>query len=112
MSSQQPQRNQILESEAGNRSGRDVEKSIGTDAWLRLCRRLRHLRERAGLTQAELARRIGERQGFVSAYETGQRRLDIIELQRICEAIGPTAAPVVKLLEALEAVMATFDTAP
>jgi transcriptional regulator with XRE-family HTH domain len=37
-------------------------------------------RERAGLTQAELAERIGQTQTFVSKCERGERRLDVIEL--------------------------------
>ena len=36
-------------------------------------------RRRAQLTQQELARRVGKPQSFVSEYERGQRRIDIIE---------------------------------
>ena len=36
-------------------------------------------RRRARLTQQELARRVGKPQSFVSEYERGQRRVDIIE---------------------------------
>ena len=44
---------------------------------------------RAQLTQQELARRVGKPQSFVSEYERGQRRIDIIEfilITRILDA--------------------------
>jgi len=47
-------------------------------------------RKRAGLTQAQLAERIGETQSFVSKCERGERRIDIIELRSFCKAIGVT----------------------
>lgn len=53
-----------------------------------LLRVLRRMRDDAGLTQAELAARLGKPQPFVSRYETGERRLDIVELRRICHACG------------------------
>lgn len=37
-------------------------------------------REVAGLTQAELANKVGEYQSFVARLESGQRRVDIVEL--------------------------------
>ena len=45
-------------------------------------------RERAGLTQQQLARRLRKPQSFVSNYERGQRRIDILELLRIVEVLG------------------------
>lgn len=44
-------------------------------------------RERAGLTQKQLAGRLRKPQSFVSNYERGQRRLDILELLKIVEAL-------------------------
>ncbi len=54
-------------------------------AFLRL---LRGTRQRAGLTQQELARRIDESQSFVSKCERGERRLDIVEVHAFCSALG------------------------
>lgn len=48
--------------------------------------RLSNLRKQAGLSQAELARMIGKPQSFVSSYENGQRRVDILELQVLADA--------------------------
>ena len=45
-------------------------------------------RERAGLTQAQLAKLLRKPQSFVSNYERGQRRIDVLELLRIVEALG------------------------
>ncbi len=45
-------------------------------------------RKAAGITQVELAARIGRRQTFVSKYETEERRLDVAEYIAIARAIG------------------------
>lgn len=45
-------------------------------------------RKDAGVTQVELAARIGQRQTFVSKYENGERRLDVAEYIEIARAIG------------------------
>lgn len=49
---------------------------------------LRQAREEARLTQAELAKRLGEDQSFVSKVERRERRLDLEELRRYCEGAG------------------------
>lgn len=53
---------------------------------LRLQRLLREMRIEAGLKQTDLAGRIGGDQSFVSRYERGERRLDLVELEAICVA--------------------------
>lgn len=45
-------------------------------------------RNAAGLTQKEVATRLGRPQSFVSKYETGERRLDIVELLEVAQVIG------------------------
>lgn len=49
---------------------------------------LRELREAAGLTQEELAERLDRDQPWVSVVESGQRRIDVIELRHICRALS------------------------
>lgn len=44
-------------------------------------------RKDAGLTQAELAKRIKKFQSFVAKYEGGERRLDLIEVLQITGAL-------------------------
>lgn len=46
------------------------------------------MRRNAGLTQQDVAERLGKPQSFVSAYEAGQRRVDVLELARIARALG------------------------
>lgn len=49
---------------------------------------LRELREAAGLTQEGLAERLDRDQPWVSVVESGQRRVDVIELREICRALS------------------------
>jgi transcriptional regulator with XRE-family HTH domain len=53
-------------------------------------------RDRAGLTQAQLARLLRKPQSFISNYERGQRRIDVLELLRIVEALKGDASTVFK----------------
>lgn len=45
-------------------------------------------RRRANVTQQELATRLGKPQSFVSEYERGQRRVDVVELLVISRALS------------------------
>jgi transcriptional regulator with XRE-family HTH domain len=45
-------------------------------------------RRRANVTQDELAASLGKPQSFVSEYERGQRRVDVVELLLISQALG------------------------
>jgi len=60
---------------------------------------LREMRIEAGITQVDLAVRIEKDQAYVSRYESGQRRLDVLEVREICQAIGITLEEFVKRLE-------------
>jgi len=60
---------------------------------------LRQTRVDAGLRQADLAQRLGQPQSFVSKYESGERRIDLLELQEICAALGVTLSEFVSRLE-------------
>jgi ribosome-binding protein aMBF1 (putative translation factor) len=46
-----------------------------------------------------LAQRLGEPQSFVSKYESGEQRLDLVELKRICKALGVCLTDVVRQFE-------------
>jgi transcriptional regulator with XRE-family HTH domain len=45
-------------------------------------------REEAGLTQAVLAKRLGEYQSFVARLESGQRRVDVVEFLKMADVLG------------------------
>ena len=49
---------------------------------------IREVRERSGLTQRELCRKLGREHSFVSKCELGERRIDIVEFYWICKACG------------------------
>lgn len=49
---------------------------------------LRKIRLSKGLTQAQIAERIGEGQSYISKYENGEQRLDLLELEKICSSMG------------------------
>ena len=55
-------------------------------------------RKRARLTQQALAARIGRHQSYISAVETGQQRLDIIEFTHLVGALGLDPAEVMRVL--------------
>jgi len=57
---------------------------------------VRQMRLDAGLRQEDLARKLGEPQSFVSRYESGDRRLDVLELRQICEVLGVSLADFIK----------------
>lgn len=45
-------------------------------------------RQRANMTQVELARRLGKPQSVVSGYENGKRRVDVVEFLAIVRTLG------------------------
>jgi len=50
----------------------------------------------AGLTQVEVAEKLRVRQSYVSNYETGERRLDVVEFVLVCAVIGLDPAGVME----------------
>ena len=45
-------------------------------------------RKKAGMTQAEVAKKLRRYQSFVATVEGGQRKIDVVELLAFAEAIG------------------------
>jgi transcriptional regulator with XRE-family HTH domain len=62
---------------------------------------LRQLRVEAGLRQVDLARSLGKPQAFVSYYESGARRLDLLELRQICQILEISLVDFVRKFENL-----------
>ncbi|MCV7251622.1 helix-turn-helix transcriptional regulator [Mycobacterium hackensackense] len=75
-----------------------MEKSIYSEEYQQLCALLRDLRREAGLTQVEVAARLGVPQSFVSKYESGERRLDVIELRNVANSLETTLVDVIAKL--------------
>jgi transcriptional regulator with XRE-family HTH domain len=76
-----------------------MDKSIFTPDQRQLQSLLRQLRHAAGMRQADLAERLGQPQSFVSKYESGERRLDLLELRRVCQEIGISLEDFVRRFE-------------
>lgn len=60
---------------------------------------LRRVRMDAGLRQADLARKLRQPQSFVSKYESGERRIDVLELREICRVLGVSLTEFVRRME-------------
>ena len=77
----------------------NIQNSHAPEA--RLQALLREVRTEAGLRQSDLAEKLGQPQSFVSKYESGERRLDILELREVCAALGISLHSFVSRLEGL-----------
>ena len=75
-----------------------MRKSVYSDAYKSAMLAHKAARQRAGLSQAELAKRLRRPQTFVSKYELGERRLDVVEFAAAAIAIGVDPAPIFKRL--------------
>jgi transcriptional regulator with XRE-family HTH domain len=64
-----------------------------------LCALLRQTREERGLRQKELADILNLPQSYISKVESGERRLDVLELREICLALGVSLADFTAQLE-------------
>lgn len=66
-------------------------KSNFTEIYKKFRRELAAARRQKGLTQVDLAIRLDKPQSFVSKFENGQRRLDVVELIEIATALDLNA---------------------
>jgi ribosome-binding protein aMBF1 (putative translation factor) len=73
---------------ATKKGQRRMEKSQHTARYRRLTDKLREVRERAGLTQQRVARKLKVYASLVSKCESGERRIDVVELAAFCKVYG------------------------
>ena len=76
-----------------------MRKSIHTAQHKHLLALLRETRLEAGMTQAQLAESLNTDQTVISKIESGERRVDVLELREICKAVGITLEAFVRKLE-------------
>ncbi len=65
-----------------------MTKSVFTENYNLFLKLLLLARKESGLTQKEVADKLHKNQSYVSKYENGERRLDVIEFADIAKAIG------------------------
>jgi len=68
-----------------------MASSIFDEGHQRLVGLLVEARKKSGLKQAELGRRVGRSQSFISLIERGQRRVDLVEFIALSKALGEDA---------------------
>ncbi|MFN3858798.1 MAG: helix-turn-helix domain-containing protein [Caulobacter sp.] len=77
-----------------------MQKSVFSDAHAAIVEMLIALRKERGVSQGELAARIGRSQQIVSYIERGDRRIDVVEFCEIVLALeGDPAALIASVIE-------------
>lgn len=85
-----------------------MRRSTKTDDHLTFRELLLATRKKNGVTQAEVAKRLGRPQSFVAKVENGERRLDVVELVAYARAIGAEPLAIMQsMVEAIERDMST-----
>jgi transcriptional regulator with XRE-family HTH domain len=76
-----------------------MPKSVTSPLQKRLAALLTEQRLKAGLRQVDLAKKLGVYQSWVTHMESGQRRIDVVELIELGKAIGFDPARLVRALQ-------------
>jgi transcriptional regulator with XRE-family HTH domain len=65
-----------------------MDKSIHSKEYKIVLERMRKARLEAGLTQVQVAKKLGHHQSYVSKIESGERRIDVVELNKFAKLYG------------------------
>lgn len=102
----------ILESRIEMPQKDGVKKYIHSLRSALLCARLVELRKQAGLTQRDLAQKIGREQAMVARIEVGERRVDVLEFHTLLSILSPDPGKeILSLFAALDSI-AEDDSSP
>lgn len=77
-----------------------MAKTIRSEGHEALCKALIEARKAAGLTQSELASRLRCHQSFVARVESGERRIDVVELIVLARALSVPSSALLDVAEA------------
>jgi transcriptional regulator with XRE-family HTH domain len=80
-----------------------VQKSLYSAQQQHFLALLKAVRREAGLTQQQLAERLETIQSRITDYERGIRRMDLMELRQVCEAVGISLPEFVQRFEEMVA---------
>ncbi|WP_429262453.1 helix-turn-helix domain-containing protein [Mucilaginibacter sp. 3215] len=72
-----------------------MKKTLYSQKYKTLITELTQLRIDAGLRQEDLAKRLSVPQSFISKYENGERRLDLIEVIEICNCLNSSVQTII-----------------
>lgn len=81
------------------KKARGLTKSLHSPAHEALCEILVAARQKAGLTQQAVAKRLDRPQSFIAKYEGGERRIDVLEFLEISEAIKADPLALMRALQ-------------
>lgn len=74
----------------------NIKKTIYTSEYKAIIANLKKARQEKGLSQAEVAKRLGVGQSFISKIESGQYRLDILQLQQFARIFSKSLTSFLK----------------
>jgi transcriptional regulator with XRE-family HTH domain len=84
---------------AGGLAGLELAKTRRSKRYKALIGLLLARREAAGMTQSDLAARLGKSQSFVARLESGQRRITVVEFMTLAKILRFDPDKVISTLE-------------
>jgi transcriptional regulator with XRE-family HTH domain len=75
-----------------------MPRALHSEPYKKFATLMREARKKAGLTQQMLGRRLSKPQSFIAKYESGERRLDVLEFLEVSAAIGCDPSGIIKKL--------------
>lgn len=77
-----------------------MTRSVFLHAYKKMLLCLIDARKASEVTQVELAKRLGLHQSYVSKFESGDRRIDVVEFLQICRALNADPLAIVATISA------------
>ncbi len=75
-----------------------MQKSVYSEQYRKVLDWLIAARKATGLTQQQVADRLGKPQSFIAKYEGGERRLDVVEFVTIAKLLKADPASAIRLI--------------